>query len=98
MLIAGCTWVKPIDGADQVSLVKSRAAQNCKRLGTTTVTSRKRVGLVARKQAKVQSELIQLAKNEAVRSAADTIVEATAMTADGEQDFHLFNCQPGAKD
>ena len=87
-----CTWVKPIDGAADIVVVEFPAPPACTRLGTTTVSTRSRVGLINRHSKKVQEELIQLAKNEAAKVDANTIAPVAQATPEGSRDYYLLDC------
>lgn len=89
--LSACTWVKPIDGAEQVSLVKPKIVQACKEIGTATAQVKDRIGFVNRRDAKVTDELIMLAKNEAARMGGDAIV-ALKQPEDGRQKFTVYKC------
>ncbi|MFL0799939.1 MAG: DUF4156 domain-containing protein [Agarilytica sp.] len=89
--LAACQWVKPTEGADQVSLVKRAHILNCEKLGSTTSTVKEKVGIVKRKERKVVDELVTLAKNEAAGIGGDTIV-ANGTLQEGKQAFDIYRC------
>jgi len=90
--IAGCTWVKPVDGVEAVALVKPGVVQNCQQLSKTTVKVQQKVGFIQRNEEKVAKELLTLARNEAVTVGADTLVADSAV-ADGRQTFTMYKCR-----
>lgn len=89
--VSACTWVKPVEGADQVSLVKPNIVQACEEIGTATAQVKDKVGFVERRDSKVADELIMLAKNEAARMGGDAIA-ATGKEEGGRQKFTVYKC------
>jgi len=93
IVIAGCTWVKPIDGAQAVKLAKPDYAVNCQSLGRTTSKVKDNlIGPLGRSIDKVKLELVTLAKNAAIELGGDTIVE-TIPVSNGKQTFAVYKCQ-----
>lgn len=90
--LCACSWVKPIAGADQVSLIKPGIAQACEELGSASTQVKDRVGIFGRNEKKIADELIALAKNEAVRLGGDAVV-ADGAPKDGFQRFKIYRCQ-----
>lgn len=86
-----CTWVKKNPGADRIRVAPADLVGSCKSLGTVTSTTLNKVTVVDRSSKKVQTELETLARNEAAKSGADTIV-ARSPIVDGRQTFELFRC------
>jgi hypothetical protein len=92
MTTAGCTWVKPESGAEQVRVLSAEQVSGCQRLGQTTTSVRDRVGGVQRKPGKVADELATLARNSAFEMGGDTIV-ADSPVRDGQQRFIIYRCK-----
>jgi hypothetical protein len=88
---SGCTWVKKSQGAEQVRIVPADLVGSCKSLGTVSTTTLDKVTVVDRNKKKIQTELETLARNEAVKSGADTLV-ARSPIIEGRQTFELFRC------
>lgn len=88
---AACTWVKPVEEAKEIALVKPDVAQHCKKISSVTVKVADNVGFINRKESKVQDELITMAKNEAATVNGDVIV-AESEPADGRQRFGVYDC------
>lgn len=88
-----CTWVKESDQGSKVALISLSQAMetNCQRVGRTISTSRDKVGVLDRKDSKVASELLALARNSAAEMGGNALVEEGAMT-DGKQAFVVFKC------
>ncbi len=91
LLVSGCTWVKPVEEAKDIALVKPELAQHCKKISAVTVKVKDSVGFVNRRESKVQDELITLAKNEAATLGADIIVAETK-EEEGRQRFGAYAC------
>lgn len=90
-LAAGCSWVKPKAGSEDVALVQPAHVGSCKLLGSTTSQVKDRVGILERRNKKVAEELASLAKNAAVTLGGDTIV-ADGEPTDDTQKFSIYRC------
>lgn len=88
---AACTWVKPVEEAREIALVKPELAQHCKKVNAVTVKVTDSVAFINRRKAKVQEELVTMAKNEAALVGGDIIVAETE-AAEGSQRFGVYNC------
>lgn len=90
--LVACSWVQPHVDSHHVALVKPELVQSCQKLSVTTSKSLSKVLVVVpRKQTKVMSELIILAKNQAAVLGGDTITAEGPM-ANGEQSFGIYKC------
>ena len=87
----GCTWVDAVPGSSQVTLVQPQHVTHCRSVGTTESSVKEKVGIVHRNEAKVQDELLTLAKNSAVAMGGDTLV-AEGGPIEGTQKFKIYNC------
>lgn len=92
MLLAGCSWVKPLPGAEDVALMDIEDVAHCSKLGTTHTQTLNRVGLLDRDVESIKSELLKLAQNEAIRMRGDTIV-AISEIKDGAREFAIYRCK-----
>lgn len=92
VLATGCSWVKPKAGSESVVLVQPAHVGSCQLLGTTTSQVKDRVGILERRNKKVTSELVSLAKNAAVTLEGDTIVMDGEPTED-TQKFTIYRCK-----
>lgn len=88
-----CTWVEVSDEGSKVALISESLATtaNCQRVGRTVSTSREKIGILERRDAKVASELLALAKDSAVEMGGNALVEEGAMK-DGKQAFAVYKC------
>lgn len=88
----GCSWVKPEPGAEQIVLVPpDRLSSECQSRGSVKVTALDKVGGLARFEHEVAEDLEALARNQAVKSNADTIVPITEIV-EGSRTFGLYHC------
>jgi hypothetical protein len=92
LLASACTSVKPVPEVQEVRLVQPSQISGCQFAGITTVSVKADAASLARKGKQVLTELVSLARNEAVKLKGDTIVPATDMK-DGEQTFNVYRCQ-----
>ena len=91
--ITACTWVELTTAGSNVVLKTSdNLNQACQRLGTVNAkTSASLVAGTSRDNKKVKEEITILARNEAARLNANTIVAQTE-AKDGEQSFIAYRC------
>lgn len=87
----GCTWVKPSARSHEVSLMTQDQVVNCVKKGVTTSKTLSKVVVVPRGNDKMFSELVMLAKNEAVILGGDTVV-AEGVMSEGSQTFGVYRC------
>ena len=90
-VLAGCTWVELTEEGEAVTVVSS-VASTCKRLGSTTSTTKADLASINRSGKKVSSELVTLARNSAVRMGGDTITAESEISEAGVQTFGIFRC------
>ena len=91
LVLAGCTWVELTEEGEAVTLVSS-VANTCKRLGSTTSTTKADIASIDRSDKKVTAELVTLARNSAARMGGDTITAESEISESGEQTFGIFRC------
>ncbi len=91
LMISGCSWVQPLPGADEVAVMTIEDVAKCQKLGSTHAQTLNKVTMFERDQEAMRQELIALAKNEAVRMRADTIVPLSDIE-DGTMEFGIYNC------
>lgn len=89
---SACTWVKPVDGSDQVVLVKADNVVGCEKLGHTTSFVKDNVAGLTRNQETVTEELVTLGKNQAVKMGGDAIVQSEPLK-DGKVGFDIYKCR-----
>lgn len=91
LVLAGCTWVKPVPGAEKVELVPAKLAASCKDMGSVKVSALDQVGILSRHDEEVEEDLLMLAKNKAAEKGADTLIRLSAVE-NGEQRFGMRHC------
>ena len=91
LALAGCTWVDLTSEGETVTVV-SAVPGSCKRLGSTTSTTRADIASIDRDDRKVSAELATLARNSAARMGADTIKAESKISDRGEQTFGVYRC------
>ncbi|QKI89304.1 DUF4156 domain-containing protein [Thiomicrorhabdus xiamenensis] len=89
---SGCTWIKPIQGADQVELVTVQDIISCQKIGAVNTSVLSKVGFIERSSESVTENSIALAKNEAVRMGGNRIV-AVEPAEDGHMRFNIYLCK-----
>ncbi len=90
-LLKACTWVELTEGGQAVTQVSS-VPETCKRLGTTSSTTKADIASIDRSSKKVATELQTLARNAAANMGGDTIVAETEISENGEQRFSIYRC------
>ncbi len=90
--ISACgTWVNVTSAGQLVSVATPDQVSSCTRLGSSTTKALSEIGFVERGSAKLQQELIDLARNEAGDMGGNRIVVETPIT-DGSQSFGVYRC------
>ena len=89
--VCGCTWVQPVEDAEDVALVPLQYASDCTLLGQTESNVKDSIGILRRREAKVGEELATLAKNAATVMGGDTVV-AKGEPVNGSQSFSIYRC------
>lgn len=91
--VTACTWVELNSAGRNVSLQDSdNLNQTCQRLGTVNAKTRASVVFgTGRDNKKIKHELAVLARNEAAKLNANTIVAKT-QAENGEQSFIAYRC------
>ncbi len=92
LVIAGCTWVKPEPGAEQVAIRGAEQVASCERIGRTTVSVRERVAAVQRRPGRVEEELATLARNSAHEIGGNVIV-ADGPVSNGQRRYLVYRCE-----
>jgi len=85
------TWVNVTAAGELVSVATPAQVQSCTRIGSSTTNALSEIVFVERGTAKLQQELIDLARNEAGDMGGNRIVVETPIT-DGRQSFGVYSC------
>lgn len=91
--LGACTFVKPSVESQKVALREAHQVDGCTKKGTSVSKTVQKVGFLSRGSKKVTTELVTLAKNEAVVLGGDTIVAESDINK-GEQTFGVYRCMP----
>lgn len=98
LLISLCTvlgacgsWVNVTSAGRLVSVATPAQVSNCERVGSSTTNALSKIVFVERGTAKLQKELLDLARNEAGDMGGNRIVVETPIT-DGRQSFGVYLC------
>ena len=91
LLLVSCSWVRVTPEGQDVRLLTQNQVGNCQRIGTTTSTTTDEVVFVPRGSETVQTELVDLARNEAGLMGGNAIV-ADGTVVEGRQRFIVYSC------
>ncbi len=91
LAVTSCTWVDVQPGAEAITVKTLAQVSSCKRLGTATAQTKDRVTFYQRDAGKVASELLTLARNEALSLNGDTLVVIDEPD-EGIQRFGVYRC------
>jgi CRISPR/Cas system type I-B associated protein Csh2 (Cas7 group RAMP superfamily) len=91
LIISACTWVNENADGRSVNVSTSQRVNNCQKAGDINVSVASKIGFVNRSSTKIQEELLVLARNEAIKLRADTIV-ATGEPVKGTQKYLAYKC------
>jgi len=93
--LGGCpsSMIGVREGADRVSLADASQVAGCQSKGKITVSVVAGVGSAKRLDEAVESDLYQMARNEAVDAGADTVVKGESKEF-GKRTFEMYKCRP----
>lgn len=89
--LAGCSWIDIDPKADQVKLMTIGDIQACQKMGEVQSHVMDKVGFIERDKEAIVENLVDLAKNEAVKLGGNALVPASTLK-DGKMRFWLYNC------
>ncbi len=90
--LASCSFIEVQPGAYQVAVFDAAQAAGCKPIGETTVSALDRVGFIDRDPAKVDADLLKLARNSALKLGGDTLVPGERLGR-GERRYSVYRCR-----
>ena len=90
--VGACSWVKPSVASQKVALATTAEVANCRKKGVTTSKTVAKMWFIPRSSDKIFTELVTLAKNEAVIFGGDTVVPVTELV-NGERNFEIYDCR-----
>jgi CRISPR/Cas system type I-B associated protein Csh2 (Cas7 group RAMP superfamily) len=91
LIISACTWVNENTDGRSVNVSTADRIGNCQKAGDINVSVASKIGFIPRGKKKIQEELLVLAKNEAVKLQADTIIPLSE-PGEGRQQYLAYNC------
>jgi len=89
-IMSGCTWVKVSEEEAGIAILPASRVADCQRLGTVSSTVKDRVIGVSRRDTKVETELDNLARKEALKMNANSLVRVSV--EDGEGEYIAYRC------
>lgn len=89
--LSGCAFVKLKPGAEYVRVVSIAEAEQCKKIGRTTVSVLAKVAGVDRMEKKISKELNILARNSAVDLKGNAVLPIGNIK-DGERTYAIYRC------
>ncbi|MBX2809025.1 MAG: DUF4156 domain-containing protein [Cellvibrionaceae bacterium] len=90
-LLGACTWVNENPAGQSVAIIASHTSKQCDVVGNIAVRTTHKLGFIKRRDKKVLQELQTLARNEALKLGANTLV-ADALPTDGKQSYTAYQC------
>ena len=93
-LISGCasSLIDVKEGSSNVNVSTANKVTNCESKGAVTTSVLSKVWFVNRSVETVEENLLQMAKNAAVESGANTLVKGESQKI-GERSFSLYHCR-----
>ncbi|MDF2177119.1 DUF4156 domain-containing protein [Aliiglaciecola sp. CAU 1673] len=91
LCLSACTSVERVPGSEYVRLLQPSETGHCEKVGKARTKVMEKVAFVERDDEKVADELLQLARNEAVRAGGN----AVAIDGDvryGSRQFMVYRC------
>jgi len=85
------SWVQVTPEGQGVRVATTQDIASCTRVGTANVNALDNIGFVQRGAARLQEELISLARNEGGRLGGNRVVPESTIE-DGRQTFGVFRC------
>lgn len=85
------SWVQVTPEGQGVRVATTQDIASCTRVGTANVNAVDNIGFVQRGAARLQEELISLARNEGGRLGGNRVVPESTIE-DGRQTFGVFRC------
>jgi hypothetical protein len=89
--LSACTWVNENTDGRDVNVSTPQRIGSCQKSGDISVSVAAKIGFINRSSKKIQEELLVLARNEAIKLGADTIV-AVNKPLKGAQRYTAHNC------
>ncbi len=91
IISSACSWVDAKPGAATVTVAQQARVASCVKVGKASAQTAHKIGFIHRGDEKIASELIALAKNEALAMGGNTLV-ANSEVEEGSQKFMVYQC------
>ncbi len=91
LTLSACTWVNENTDGRDVNVSTPQRIGSCQKSGDISVSVAAKIGFINRSSKKIQEELLVLARNEAIKLRADTIV-AVNPPLKGTQKYIAYDC------
>lgn len=93
--LSGCVnnLIDKRHGSERVVLVEASQVADCKSKGETLVSVLPTIGFINRPAEAIEDNLLQLARNDAVDSGADTLVKGESKES-GKRSYKMYKCRP----
>jgi hypothetical protein len=90
----GCSslFIAPQFGSESIALVDASEVKSCELKSSVTLSVLSKVWFVNRNEKSVENNLLQMARNSAIESKADTIVKGESKRF-GERLYSLYRCK-----
>lgn len=92
LLATGCTWVRVSDAGAAITVAATVPDPACRRVGSVSARTRATIAGMARDAARIEQELDDLARDEAVDLGADLIVPEGGEVAAGTRTYGAYVC------
>ncbi len=86
-----CTWVNENKAGQTISITTLNQVNNCQKIGNISTEVKHKIGFIKRGEKKILEELQVLARNEAIKLGAKTLVAESA-PIEGKQQYQAFVC------
>ncbi|GAB3032278.1 DUF4156 domain-containing protein [Bowmanella dokdonensis] len=91
LAIFGCTSVESQPGTEQIRLLSSTEAAQCKKLGQANAQVTDKIAFFERDEEKVAAELLTLARNEALKLGGNGLLAASEIRH-GSRQYFVYLC------
>ena len=94
LLLGACSSaiIGKAPGSEQIAVANADAVGSCKSLGRSSVSVYSSSGPFTRSDEAIEANLEQLARNEAVKQGADTVVKSDSAQL-GQRYYELYRCK-----
>ncbi|WP_168171534.1 DUF4156 domain-containing protein [Lacimicrobium sp. SS2-24] len=90
--LCGCASVESLPGSEQIELLSLSQLSQCKKLGVASAQVIDKIAFVERDEEKMAAELLQLARNEAMKMGGNALRIASDIK-NGSRDYEVYRCR-----